>query len=226
MTSRGTLFVVATPIGNLKDITLRALEVLKEVDIIAAEDTRVTKKLLNHYGVSAPVVSCHKHSGTEAYAKIAGFLEAGRNVALVTDAGTPGISDPGPRLIQYIVNCLSSVIVSPVPGPSAVTAVLSASGCNADRFTFLGYPPHKKGRRTFFETLKRVETRPIVLYESPHRLQKTLAEIDETLGSGAALVIAKELTKIHEEIWRGTAAEAKRYFLGAKGKGEFALLIS
>jgi len=223
----GSLYVVATPIGNLKDITLRALETLKKVDIIFAEDTRVTQKLLNHYEIKKPVKSFHEHSKGNVYESIAEELKNGKNIALVTDAGTPGISDPGAKLICFIKShpSLSSVIVSPIPGASAIITALSVSGLNADQFTFLGYPPHKKGRQTFFKNLKEIKVTPIVLYESPHRLQKTLKEIGEVFGMQKEVIVAKELTKIHEEVWQGSVKEAGSYFINAKGKGEFVIII-
>lgn len=228
----GILYVVATPIGNLKDITLRALEVLKEVDLILAEDTRVTQKLLNHYGVKKPIKSYHEHSPQSVCRFINEKLKEGENIAFVTDAGTPGISDPGCKLISYLRNqsILSEVEglpfkITSIPGASAVTAALSVAGVNADRFTFLGYPPHKKGRQTFFKELREIKIKPIILYESPHRLQKTLLGLTDIFGAEKEIIIAKELTKIHEEFWHGTIENAQKYFTGPKAKGEFVLLI-
>ena len=220
------LYIIGTPIGNLKDITFRALETLKEVDLILAEDTRITRKLLNHYNIRTPLKSYHEHSPESVYKFINEELKQGKNIALVTDAGTPAISDPGSQLVHYVISHLSSVIVSPIPGPSAVTAALSASGLNADRFTFLGYPPHKKGRHTFFQNLKEIKNRPLVLYESPHRLQKTLAALGAIFGQNQEIVVAKELTKIHEEIWRGQVETALSYFVEEKGKGEFVIILT
>lgn len=226
----GNLYIVATPIGNLKDITLRALETLKEVDLILAEDTRVTRKLLSHYDIHTPLKSYHQHSSDKIHEFVEQKLEQGKNIALVTDAGTPGISDPGARLVQslnetYKLTNVSTYKLIPIPGPSALIAALSASGVNADKFTFLGYPPHKKGRKTFFEKLAHTEVKPIVLYESPHRLQKTLGELKNVLKAAQSIVIAKELTKIHEEIWQGTIEEAEEYFIGPKSKGEFVIIL-
>ena len=221
----GILYIVGTPIGNLKDITLRALEILKEVDLILAEDTRVTKKLLAHFGIKKPVERYDEYAKEKVYAAVADLLKRGQNIALVTDAGTPAISDPGSKLVNFIQNELPEVKIIPIPGSSALTTALSVSGLNADKFTFLGYPPHKKGRQTFFKKLKDVEIKPIVIYESPHRLQKTLTGLAEILGENYEIVVAKELTKIHEEIWHGSIVEAKKYFEGQKGKGEFVIIV-
>jgi len=221
----GILYIVATPIGNLEDITLRALRVLKEVDVIFAEDTRVTKKILQYYGISKQVLRYDEHVAARAHGSIAKLLGNGTSIALVSDAGTPAIADPGSRLIAYVCEQMPEVRIVPIPGPSALVTALSASGISADAFTFLGYPPHKKGRKTFFEGLRGITIRPLVLYESPHRLQRTLLSLASALGKDTPLVIAKELTKIHEELWRGTCTEAMRYFVDKKGKGEFVLIV-
>lgn len=221
----GILYVVATPIGNLEDITLRALRVLKEVDAIFAEDTRVTKKLLQKYAIQKQVLRYDEHSAERVHAVIAGFLSEGKNIALVSDAGTPSISDPGARLVRYIKTQIPEVSIIPIPGPSALIAVLSVSGIAADSFTFLGYPPHKKGRKTFFEQMRDIVVRPVVIYESPHRLQKTFQEISQVMGRNVSLVVGKELTKLYEEIWHGTCAKALLYFQGKKAKGEFVIII-
>lgn len=219
------LYIVATPIGNLKDITLRALEILKSADVILAEDTRVTKKLLAHYDIKKPVKRYDEHVGGAIYVEAKERLKRGESIALVTDAGTPGISDPGSRLVDFIRKEIPEVKVVPIPGSSALVAALSASGVNADQFTFLGYPPHKKGRRTFFGNLKNIETRPIVLYESPHRIEKTLAALGETFGTEQTIVVGRELTKVYEEIWRGDIKSAREHFTGDRKKGEFVLII-
>ena len=220
-----TLFIVATPIGNLEDITLRALRVLKEVDLILAEDTRVTQKLLRHYEIKKSILRYDEHVAERMHARVADELEQGKSVALVSDAGTPGISDPGSRLVAYIHERTPNVSIVPIPGPSAVTTALSAAGVSANVFTFLGYPPHKKGRKTFFESVRDMAVRPVVLYESPHRLQKTFTSITEAMGEGVKLIVAKELTKMYEEIWHGTAKEAMDYFQKEKGKGEFVVIV-
>jgi len=219
------LFIVATPIGNLEDITLRALRVLKEVDLVLAEDTRVTQKLLRHYEIKKPIVRYDEHVAERMHARVVSELEKGKSIALVSDAGTPGISDPGSRLVAYVRKNIPDVFVIPIPGPSAVITALSAAGVSADSFTFLGYPPHKKGRKTFFENVRDIAIRPVVLYESPHRLQKTCAGIVETIGEEAPIIVAKELTKMYEEIWRGTAKDAMSYFQKEKGKGEFVIIV-
>ncbi len=222
---RGVLSIVATPIGNMEDITLRALRVLKEVDVVFAEDTRITKKLLRHYDVPKLVERYDEHVAARAHGQIAEALRVGKSIALVSDAGTPGICDPGARLVAYVWEHAPETRIVPIPGPSALIVALSASGVAAEQFTFLGYPPHKKGRKTFFEGLHGITIRPLILYESPHRLERTLADISAVLGGEASLVIAKELTKIYEELWHGTCTEAMQYFVDKKGKGEFILII-
>lgn len=223
----GTLYMVATPIGNLGDITLRALETLKNVDAIFAEDTRVTSKLLFHYKIQKPVFHYDEHSHNRASAKLMEMLKGGNDIALVTDAGTPGIADPGSRLVDAIVRELPQVQIIPIPGVSAVISLLSISGVNTEQFTFLGYPPHKKGRKTFFESLREIKTWPVVFYESPHRIEKALSSVVEVLGSERAVIIGRELTKLHEDVFRGTALTALEYIKKAdKQKGEFAVAIS
>ncbi|MDW8051560.1 MAG: 16S rRNA (cytidine(1402)-2'-O)-methyltransferase [Armatimonadota bacterium] len=218
----GVLYVVATPIGNLQDITLRALETLKSVDLIAAEDTRHTKKLLQHYGIQKPLVSFHQHSGTERVEQLIRRLRAGESIALVTDAGTPGISDPGGVLVEAAHR--AGIRVVPIPGASAITALLSVAGLPAHRFRFEGFPPRKEGaRRQFFERL-RGEDAPIVLYESPHRLLKTLQTAYEVLGD-CTVVVGRELTKQFEEVFRGTLSEALAHWQHKPPKGEFTLVL-
>lgn len=219
------LFIIATPIGNLEDITLRALRILKEVDAIYAEDTRVTQKLLRHYKIKKPVLRYDEHVAECAHARIVENLQQGKSIALVSDAGTPGISDPGARLVAYTQEHAPEVSIIPIPGPSALTTALSVAGVSADSFTFLGYPPHKKGRKTFFENVRDIKVRPVVIYESPHRLQKTFTAISETMGVDAKLVVIKELTKIYEEQWHGTVTGASDYFSKEKSKGEFVLVV-
>jgi len=220
----GNFYIVATPIGNLKDITLRAIETLKNADLILAEDTRVTKRLLDHYEIRKPVWRYDEYAKGSAYAKISNLMAKGSNIALVTDAGTPTIADPGSKLTAFIRKELPEAKIIPIPGSSAIITALSAAGVNADQFTFLGYPPHKKGRQTFFRELKEIEVRPVVFYESPHRVEKTFKSLEENFGD-AELVVARELTKIHEEIWHGTAKAASAHFQGEKKKGEFVVII-
>jgi len=223
--SIGTLYLVATPIGNLKDVTFRALETLKIADAVYAEDTRVTKKLFAHYGIRTPLRRYDEHAHIRASAEVKRELAAGRSIALVTDAGTPGIADPGARLVAAVRGALPGAAVVPIPGPSALTAALSAAGMPTDRFAFLGFPPGKKGRATFFNAMGALSVRPVVLYESPHRLAKTLAELRTRLGDAHELFIARELTKIHEECWSGNAADAAAHFSGARIRGEFVIVI-
>jgi 16S rRNA (cytidine1402-2'-O)-methyltransferase len=220
-------YVVGTPIGNLEDITLRALRVLKEVDLILCEDTRVTKKLLKHYEIETPLLSYHSHSGVSKSDKIFELVREGKNIALVSDAGTPTISDPGAKLVKEIKDRFKEeVSVEGVPGASAVITALSVSGVYADSFVFLGFPPHKKGRKTFFENIKKYEI-TIVFYESPHRLIKTLNALSETLGSDVNIVVVRELTKIYEEVVRGSAEKLLDYFTKntEKVRGEFVVIV-
>lgn len=221
----GNLYIVATPIGNLKDVTLRAIETLKNVDLIIAEDTRVAKKLLDHYEIKKPVWRYDEYARDSSYAKIKNLLIRGSNIALVTDAGTPAIADPGTKLMAFIRKELPETKIIPIPGPSAIITALSAAGVNANLFIFLGYPPHKKGRQTFFKELKDIKIRPIVFYESPHRVEKTFKSLEENLGNDAEIIVARELTKIHEEIWRGSAKNALDHFQGEKRKGEFVIIV-
>lgn len=221
----GTLYIVATPIGNLEDITLRALRVLKEVNIVLAEDTRVAKKLCCHFKIEKPIRRYDEHVAAREHESIQRLLEGQESIALLTDAGTPGISDPGARLVAYIRANNPEILIVPIPGPSALITALSAAGVDAGQFTFLGYPPHKKGRKTFFENLSKINIRPIVLYESPHRLQKTLKELGLASGPEQRIIIAKELTKIFESITDTTAGEAQSIFTNEKAKGEFVLIV-
>ncbi len=219
----GILYVVATPIGNLEDITLRALRILKEVDVIAAEDTRHTRHLLQRYGIETPLVSFHQHSSAGRLQAIIQRLLAGESVALVTDAGTPGISDPGGVLVAEAHR--AGIRVVPIPGASALTALLSVSGLPAHRFRFEGFVPRKEGaRKRFFESLADEEV-PIVLYESPHRLLKTLQSAYEVLGD-RLVVIGRELTKQFEEVFRGRLSEAIEHWQAKPPKGEFVIAIA
>lgn len=218
------LSVIGTPIGNLGDITLRALEVLKRVDVVAAEDTRVTKKLLQHFDIHVPVVAYHAHSGEGGVLKL---LEEGKHVGLVSDAGTPGISDPGSELVSRVRDELPEVVVEVVPGVSALTAALSIAGVHTARFHFLGFLPHKKGRQALFAEIAQSE-HTVVFYESPHRIMKTLESLREVLGADKCVVVLKELTKIHEEVVRGSAEEVHAYFEAHEDKvrGEFVVVVS
>lgn len=223
MQKKGTLYVVSTPIGNMEDITLRALRILKEVRLIAAEDTRRTKKLLNVYDINCPLTSLYDQNELKKSAFIISKLDEGMDVAYVSDAGTPGISDPGYILINQAIE--HSIRVVPVPGPSAVVAALSASGLPMDSFVFFGFLPSKTGKRKqFLESLKD-ETKTMVFYESPRRLLSTLKEIEEILGNRHA-VIARELTKVYEEIMRCTVRELIDSLRERQLKGEITLIIS
>jgi len=214
-----TLYVVATPIGNLSDLTERARIVLSSVPTVAAEDTRVTRKLLSHLGVSPHLTSLHEHSSPERLASVVAKLDSG-DMAVVTDAGTPGISDPGSALVSAAVAAGHDVV--PLPGASAVSAALSVTGWSFDRYLFVGFLPRKKTDRVSALKSINAEPGPVVVYESPHRIQDLLADIDEVLVD-RQLTICRELTKLHEEIFRGSAAEAVSHF--TQPRGEFVVVI-
>jgi 16S rRNA (cytidine1402-2'-O)-methyltransferase len=220
-----SLYLVATPIGNLEDITLRALRVLKEVDLIACEDTRQTQKLLSHYGIQTRTVSYHEHNEMTKAAELIVDLESGAKIALVTDAGMPGISDPGFRLIALAIR--HHVPVVPIPGASAFLAALVASGLPTDSFRFSGFLPAKSGQRRKLLESVRESPRTQVFYEAPHRLLEALADVVEVLGSDRHVVVAREVTKVHEEFLRGRAPEVLDQ-LKSRGevKGEITLLIA
>jgi 16S rRNA (cytidine1402-2'-O)-methyltransferase len=222
MKERGVLYIVSTPIGNLEDITLRALRILKEVKLIAAEDTRRTRILLRHYHLSTPTTSYFEQNEFKKGPHILNALKGGKDVALVSDAGTPGISDPGFRLINLALE--DSIRVTSIPGPSALTSALAISGLSTDRFTFYGFPPRKLNeRRVFLASLKK-EGKTIILYESPRRTIKTLNDINTILGN-VEVVLVRELTKVHEEVIRGTASDIVKAFKERSIKGEITLLI-
>ncbi len=218
----GTLYVVGTPIGNLEDVTLRALATLKSVQIVAAEDTRIVVRLLSRHGIQTPTLSYHAHSTPKRRADILARLDTG-DVALVTDAGTPGISDPGADLVAA-ARALGHA-VEPIPGPSAVTAALSAAGVSADRFTFLGFPPRARRERTELLATVAALPWPIVCFEAPHRLRATLAALIAALGDRPVMVM-RELTKLHEEAWTGTLSGASDEWRDREPRGEFTLVIS
>jgi 16S rRNA (cytidine1402-2'-O)-methyltransferase len=218
----GILYIVSTPIGNLEDITLRALRVLKEVDLIAAEDTRRTRKLLSHYGIKTPLISYHAHNQVGRGPELIEKLGQGQTLALVSDAGTPGFSDPGTLLVSQAWD--AGIKVEAAPGPAAGVAALSMSGFPGD-VTFLGFPPRKAGkRREFFETLV-PEPRVLILYESPQRLAGTLKEMAEYFSDRQVLVV-RELTKMFEEAWRGPVAQVAARVAEREIKGECALVLS
>ena len=221
MSSFGKLFVVGTPIGNLADITYRAVDTLNSVDFIFAEDTRVSKKLLNHYNIDKKIYSYHDHSKDSEVEKLTNLLESGNDVALISDAGTPTVSDPGYRLIRECVK--KGVDIVPIPGPSAVTAALSVAGLPSDSFTFVGFLPQKKGRIKKIEQLSEINN-TIILFESPHRLQKTLNQLFEILGN-RQVAIGRELTKLYEEIIRGNLKDVIQEFSKKSVKGEIVIMI-
>lgn len=223
----GTLSIVATPIGNLGDITLRALQTLREADIIACEDTRVTAKLLAKYSIEKPLVIFHAQSGRGAYERILSLLGEGRRVALVTDAGTPGISDPGSELVAEVRARLPDVRIESIPGPSALTAALQVAGAPTHEFVFLGFLPHKKGRQTLFKEIAESK-RAVVFFESPHRIGKTLASLAEVLPEHQTVTVARELTKIHESLVQGAPREVAEHFSAHPGevRGEFAVIVA
>jgi 16S rRNA (cytidine1402-2'-O)-methyltransferase len=240
------LFIVATPIGNLDDITLRALKVLKRVDLILSEDTRVTKKLLEHYQIKTPTLSYHQHSQLKKVEYILQLLKEGRDLALVSDAGTPGISDPGNKLISILVDefmsneklkgssthqLINSLTVIPIPGPSALTAAASISGFPMDKFLFLGFPPTKRKRKKFFEEVINSKY-PVVFYESPYRIIKTLKELSSLfvqirgqISENSRVVVCRELTKKFETIYRGKIDEVIQKIEKDKIKGEFVVVV-
>lgn len=241
-----TLYIVATPIGNLEDISMRALRILGEVDFVLCEDTRVTKKLLNNYKIKTSTISCHQHSSQKKINDILGLLAQGKNLALVSDAGTPGISDPGGKLIQAVIEEFGDEIkIESVPGASAVTAALSISGIPTDKFVFLGFPPHKKGRQKFLKKIIAAEY-PVVVYESKHRIIKFLDELKEasqeyneeiekdlTKKTKAkkidltSVVVCRELSKMHETVYRGDINLIIEKIKNNKNdqKGEFVVII-
>ncbi|OGH93174.1 MAG: 16S rRNA (cytidine(1402)-2'-O)-methyltransferase [Candidatus Magasanikbacteria bacterium RIFOXYD2_FULL_39_9] len=222
MTS-GKLYIVATPIGNLGDITLRAIETLKNADLILCEDTRVTKNLLEHYEISKPLISYHQHTEGKKIKEIIGMLEDGKNLALVTDAGTPGISDPGGLLIKQIVSFSKLVEVVPIPGASAIVAALSISGFPTDKFVFMGFPPHKNKRQKYFKEVSACEFM-VVFYESGHRIKKCLQELKEVLDAKRQVMICREVTKKFETIYRGTIGEVSEVMQDERG--EFVVVIN
>jgi 16S rRNA (cytidine1402-2'-O)-methyltransferase len=218
----GILYIVATPIGNLEDITLRALRVLKEVDCIAAEDTRHTKKLLNHFDIHTPLVSYHEHNERTAASALVERLHGGESIALVCDAGTPAISDPGYRLTAAAV--AARIQVTPVPGPAAFVAALSIAGLPTDRFAFEGFLPEKRERRKERLRMLRDEPRTLIFYEAPHRLKDALADMEKIFGD-RAIVVARELSKLHEEVLRGSIREISARIAAGEVRGEIVLVI-
>jgi 16S rRNA (cytidine1402-2'-O)-methyltransferase len=220
------IYIVGTPIGNLEDISQRALRILSEVDLILCEDTRVTKKLLERYCLKTPTLSYHQHSKIQKTDYIVGLLKQGKNLALLSDAGTPGISDPGNKLIEKIVESLGdSVKISSVPGPSALAAAASVSGLPTDKFLFMGFPPVRKKRRKFFEEIERSD-HPVIFYESTYRILRTLEELASSVGN-RKIAVCRELTKKFETIYRGEINEIIRRLIENKEeiKGEFVVVV-
>lgn len=218
----GTLYLVATPIGNMEDITLRALRTLRECDAVLAEDTRVTRKLLDRHGIARPAISCHEHTDDRKFAELVARMAAGESFAYVTDAGTPGLSDPGNKLVSLAID--ADIPVVPVPGPSALGAIVSVAGIDMREFVFRGFPPHKKGRETFFRSVAGSDI-PVVYYESPHRVVKNLALL-ASFSPEKKIVLGRELTKMFEETVRGSVGEVLARFESdpSKVKGEFVVI--
>lgn len=222
----GTLYIVATPIGNLKDITYRAVEVLKSVDLVLCEDTRTSRTLLKHYDITTPVQSYHAHSNKEKHQHIVSLLEKGQHIALISDAGTPGISDPGSLLVATIRQRDNHISVIPIPGPSALVTLLSVSGFTGNEFTFLGFVPHKKGRETFFASLETYE-HAVIFYESSHRILKTLDSIRTRYQDLYTVHIGREMTKLFETYVSGSPSDIYTFIDQDTNqqKGEFVVLL-
>jgi 16S rRNA (cytidine1402-2'-O)-methyltransferase len=218
-----TLYVIGSPIGNLEDVSKRALRILSEVDLILCEDTRVTKKLLERYNIKTPTLSYHQHSKLQKIDYILSLLKQGKNLALVSDAGTPGISDPGNKLVNLITRPGRIVRIMSIPGPSAVTAAASVSGFPMDRFLFLGFPPTKRKRKKFFVEIVNSKY-PVIFYESPYRIIKTLKELSSLVGD-REIVVCRELTKKFETIYRGKIIEVIEQIEKDTIKGEFVVII-
>ena len=236
MESKGTLSIVATPIGNLEDMTFRAVRVLKEADYILCEDTRVTGKLLAHYNIKAKLKRYDAHASEKVHEQVLADLEAGKHIVLVSDAGTPGVSDPGVLLVQKVCSqngrlpAGRQARIDAIPGPSSITAAFSIAGVVGNQFAFLGFVPHKKGRQTFFRELLEYDI-PVMFLESTHRIMKTLTTLLDVRTNTPidwSIVVARELTKMHEEVVRGTAEEVLEYFIEHKDhqKGEFVVIVS
>jgi 16S rRNA (cytidine1402-2'-O)-methyltransferase len=220
----GVLYVVGTPIGNLEDMTFRAVRILQTVDAIAAEDTRHTGKLLHHFQIKTPQISCHQHNIVSRLPALLERLHLGQKLALVTDAGMPGISDPGYELIQACVK--EGILVVPIPGPTAAITALSASGLPTDRFCFEGFLPVKGSERQQRLTALAQETRTMIFYEAPHRLLQTLQALSEVLGLERSVVVSRELTKRYETFWRGGVGKAIAHFTTTEPRGEFTLVVA
>ena len=220
----GKLYLVGTPIGNLEDITLRASRILQEVDLIAAEDTRRTGKLLQHLAISTPQISYNEHNHNSRIEELISRMQQGENLALVTDAGMPSISDPGVDLVRAAI--AHNITVIPIPGGTAVISALAASGLPTDRFVFEGFLPQKQSDRSTRLELLRSETRTVVLYEAPHRILKTLKDLVEVVGESREIVLAREITKVYEEFWRGNITQAIAMYTNERQpKGEYTIVL-
>ncbi len=217
-----TLHIVATPIGNLSDMSPRVEEILRDSDIVLCEDTRVTRKLLERVESQGRAMSYHQHSGDGKMEEIAELLRQGNSMALVSDAGTPGINDPGGKLVEFLLYEFPELIVSPIPGPSAVVAALSISGFRAEVFTFLGFPPHKNKRQKFFKQLAEYK-HTVVFFESCHRIHKALKNLADVIPEDRQVVVCRELTKMYETVYRGTIEEI--IAMDIKDKGEFVVVV-
>lgn len=224
--TNGVLYIVPTPIGNLEDMTLRAIRILKEVDLVLCEDTSVTQRLFKEYEITTKTSLFYAQSGVKNIEKIMQLLEEGKQIALVSDAGTPTISDPGVLLVDKVRNELKDVKIISLPGASALITALAASGISSANFTFYGFLPHKKGRETLFKTIESSDMTS-VFYESVHRIEKTLGSLIKSLDEKRQIVIARELTKMHEEVIRGTTEEVKKYFEINKDhvRGELVVIV-
>jgi 16S rRNA (cytidine1402-2'-O)-methyltransferase len=220
----GTLYLVGTPIGNLEDMTFRAVRILQNVDLIAAEDTRHTGKLLQHFQVTAPQISYHDHNRNSRTPELIARLKQGKTIALVTDAGMPGISDPGYELVKACAE--AGIFVVPIPGCSAAITALSASGLPSDRFVFEGFLPAKSQPRRERLELLQSEPRTLIFYEAPHRLRQTLADFAEFFDAEREITLARELTKLHEELWRGSLAGAIAHYSTREPQGEYTLVVA
>jgi 16S rRNA (cytidine1402-2'-O)-methyltransferase len=218
----GTLYMVGTPIGNLEDITFRAVRILQSVQAIACEDTRVSKHLLDHYAIQKPLIACHEHSHEAAHAKLIDRLRTGASIAYISDAGTPGVNDPGGKLVAAAF--AAGIKVETIPGPSALTAAISVSGFPMDEFVYLGFVPHKKGRETMFREISARAT-PSVFFESTHRIEKTLTALAKVLDPTRLICIGRELTKLHETVYRGSIDEVQKALQATSTKGEFVVII-
>lgn len=214
--------MVGTPIGNLEDITFRAVRILQSVQAIACEDTRVSKHLLDHYAIQKPLIACHEHSHEAAHARLIDRLRTGASIAYISDAGTPGVNDPGGKLVAAAF--AAGIKVETIPGPSALTSAISVSGFPMDEFVYLGFVPHKKGRETMFREIAARKT-PSVFFESTHRIEKTLVALAKVLDPTRLICIGRELTKLHETVYRGSIDEVQKALQATSTKGEFVVIV-